>query len=269
MEPSSQLEKRQHKKKEVFYLSHKRKKNRFPIGLIQDGDQDQETIYLCDDGDGEFNKLFLDESESPKIRLLFDLRPGHEPCFWVGGARNSGKTTFCRNLIEHFHQVCPKKDVFLVSDVERDPILDELKYVMRIPMNEKLMNVDVKETLPDCFIVFDDVLNVENKDLKDKIMAMMKTILNNGRHHGIIFCATSHLLNPDEKSLGRKAMADISYVTFFPGAGIDHQITYFLKHYMGFKQDLIDSVLKLNTRWVTVQTFKPRMLIWEKGIYRL
>lgn len=267
----SELVNRKQTKKENFYLSHDQKKNSFPIAMIvADGDEENcELVYCCEEGNGDFNKIFIPDDDDSKIVMLFDTRDGKQPCFWIGGPRNSGKTTFSRGLIEYFHSVFPKKDIFLVSDVEKDSILDDLDYLIRIPMSEDILNVDVKETLPNCFILFDDVLSIENKQIKDKIMNMIKTILNNGRHYGIVMACTSHLLNPDERSLGRRTMADISFVTFFPEGGIQHQISYFLEHYMGQNKVTVESILKLNSRWVSCYTPKPRMLIWEKGIYRL
>jgi hypothetical protein len=93
----------------------------------------------------------------------------------------------------------------------------------------------------------------------------MHDILEIGRSFGIYCIITSHLVNPNERKDSRTIWNEAHTVTIFPRSGNRHGMNYALKNYIGLDNKMIDKVLSVPSRWVTIGKQYPMYILHEKG----
>lgn len=192
---------------------------------------------------------------------------------YIAGAGGSGKTYYTTSILEQIGKVCPKKKIYLFSDVQEDPVIDKIKNLIRIDLEklqEKLKELGKAEIDPDDFAdsvcVFDDIDSLEKNTYK-LVSHFRDKLLRRGRHNNISTIVTSHNLTNYADS--RVILNESTSITFFiQSSGID-QIKYTLRKYCNLGTAEIKRILSLPSRWTTVTKVCPRLVMFEKGAYLL
>lgn len=187
---------------------------------------------------------------------------------YIAGPSDSGKSYYTRKYIEQMKKVYPKRDVFLLSDVEVDPEIDKIKPI-RIPLNEDYLedNKISPDTLANSIVIFDDIDSISDKKVKEKVDKLKDSLLKRGRHEDISVIITNHQLTDYKRT--REILNESNLITFFPKSGSSNGIKYMLKTYVGMDTKQIKRVFELPSTWVTVYKRYPMYLMHEKGLYLL
>ena len=93
-------------------------------------------------------------------------------------------------------------------------------------------------------------------------------IMECGRKLQINIILTNHLKHTREKKFARIVMNELQYLTVFVKTG-SQQIKYVLKTHFGLSQQQVNTILNLNSRWVTIVKIYPMLVIYEDGVYIL
>jgi len=238
------------------------------VALITGGKYDKKKVYIDPDyDDGVEEMICTDESTiMPKIDKC------SERCIWyICGPSGSGKSTYAAQLIKDFSKEYPKSTIYIISrtDYKNDPAYKNLKMI-QVPATEALLEhrIDIeKDIRPDSLMVFDDFNTIPDKLVREYIQHLICDIMETGRKLRINCILTNHLIIPNEKSFARTLLNEIQNLTVFPKSGSSHAINYVLKTYFGMSRKEIKEILKLKSRWVSINRTYPMNVIYNKGVY--
>lgn len=190
---------------------------------------------------------------------------------YVAGASGSGKSFFACRLAKEFKRQHPKSNIYLFS---RTPWEDDVSYKglnpIQIPMNQSLVNepLDLSEIESGSMVLFDDTGSHPNKNIRGAVNDLMVEICEIGRKYNIHAIITSHLINPNDKSIGRILMNELTSIVVFP-AGSFHQISYCFKTYLGLTKKQIEQCVDTDSRWICIMKNYPQLLIDDESIRML
>jgi hypothetical protein len=185
---------------------------------------------------------------------------------YISGVSGSGKSTFIKNYVAMYKKLYPKRQIILFSQKESDPALDDIKNLIRIKIDNELVEdpINCYETFKDAMVIFDDVDAVGDKKIKNAIDKLKEDCLQNGRDHNIETLITSH--NVSNGLSTRTILRESMYAVLFK-SGPQMQTKYYLMRYLGFSKQQSDRALSLPSRWFAIRQHAPMVVIYEKGAY--
>ena len=204
-----------------------------------------------------------------KLEILPNFK--ERDIIYVAGPSGSGKSTIASKIIEKFKDVYPKREVYIFSRLDKDPVLDRLK-PNRIKIDESLVTrpIDIQTEIKEgALLLFDDVNTIQNPYIKHAIDSLMSDVMEAGRKLKIWLVITNHLVIPNEKKLARTILNEMHKIVFFPKSGSSQQITYALQKYFGLSKKNIEKILQIKSRWILVNKNFPQYVLHEKGCYLL
>lgn len=185
---------------------------------------------------------------------------------YIAGPSGSGKSTYTRRYMINYLKVYPDNKIFIFSCVPKDKAFDDLPNIVRIPIDDSLIHINM-EDLKDSCCIFDDIDVVPSELVRKILQNLRDRTLEIGRHNHITVCATSHqLLNYKATKV---LLNEATSVTVFPGSGSSYHIKNFCKNHCGLDNKAIAKVLALPSRWVTFVRRSPMCVLHEKGIVML
>jgi adenylate kinase family enzyme len=262
-----------------------------PIGFIEDGELDGNIIYLQnDDEEYSASETESDESENEFFQPVsgaglkrIKIRHGRivpipsEKRFvdYVVGMSGSGKSTYASKIIDKYHRLYPKNDIYLFSMKDKDPVFTPYEkngIMTRIVLDETLLETDPKEVVDingDSLMVFDDVDAMAdiNPTMMKKINAIRKYIMEVGRAANVSIINCSHDINHIgvNRDFSRKMMNEMTSLTFFNKTANIHQLEYCLKKYFSMDPEEIKSLRNYKrTRWTRMNRHYPKYILREK-----
>lgn len=188
---------------------------------------------------------------------------------YIAGPSGSGKSTYASKYIENYKSIHPDKPIYVFSRLPKDQAIDRLNPT-RIVINEELIKypIDIsKELVGGCLVLFDDCDTINDDKLKKAVSKLKNDILETGRHNEIYIVNTSHLVNPNERKDARTIMNECHSLTVFPKSGSAHAIRYALQKYFGLGKEMIEDILNLPSRWVTIFKSYPQCVLYDKGAF--
>lgn len=237
-----------------------------PIGFFEGGKHDGKILYAYK---GRKNKdLYVEvdiseEGEKPKIKPIHNV--GANDVIYFCGSSGAGKSTMLNQYVKSYKAQYPKRKTYIISreDYEDDPALKDLKMI-QIDMDEPLDFIG--EDLSECLFVFDDVLNLINKEKQKNINELIVDLLENARKRDISIYLTSHIINPDNK-MARVILNEIKKLVVFPANASKHQLTYALTKYFNISKKKIDKVINSDSRYVIISRICPNYCLEEQKAY--
>lgn len=185
--------------------------------------------------------------------------------FYIAGQSGSGKSTFASFLIESYIKIFPTNKVFLFSNKDYDPVLDQYS-IIRVKIDEELINDPIMcSDLQNSLVIMDDIEAISNKKLEREMEIIRDRILNQGRSYKIYFILISHLINDYKKT--RTILNEMHNITLFPGNTTYYSLKYLFEKYFGFDKANIKKLINLNTRWVSIYRQPKTTILYEKGAY--
>ena len=182
---------------------------------------------------------------------------------FISGSSGSGKSVFVARYIRELQKIYKKKKIYFFSQLEEDPVIDELKLI-RVSIDADIVDnpPDIKnfEHKDGSLLVFDDFDTLTPPILK-QLMVFINMVLSCGRHYNIECIITSHLSN--RGAMYRNIMLESQTFTVYPGSS-NYFITYMLKQYMGITdKKIINDILHARSRWVMLYRNYPQLYITE------
>ncbi|AVL93344.1 DNA packaging protein [Zamilon virus] len=229
-----------------------------PFAKISGGKYKGKMAYVNEENDKGRNELKL-----PEGKFVPYPNPLTREVVYVAGQSGSGKSTYAAQYIYNYKKLFPANKVFVFSRLEMDQILASLGCI-QIPIDEELSEMDAIRDIKNALCLFDDIDTIKDKNLKNCVYDIQNDILETGRHKNIYILVTSHLINGNDKKNSRTILNEAHKVTFFPKSG-SYAINYFLKNYIGIPKKDIDEILKIKSRWITINKGYPLYIFYETG----
>jgi len=223
----------------------------------------------------QYTKNFIDYYEKYFVindGILLPLTKEHERSVdYISGPSGSGKSHYAADLARSFQFMHPDKDIYIFSRTEpkNDPAFKKINFIP-IPIDDSIVTdpIDItRELTRGCLVIFDDCNTIIDDKQKKAVDNLMSDIMEVGRKLDIWIIITNHLVNPNEKKLGRTIMNEMQTFTFFPKSGSAHQIKYCLQKYFGLSNKQITAILNLPSRWVTIHKNFPLTVMYDKGAF--
>lgn len=260
---------------DIFKGSKKSKLTKSQIARIKKAIKNNEDVPVDDDIYEIIDKAKKKSHERSKKEFkIFDngvIQPlprfnKTERCF-IAGQTECGKSHWCKNYLKQLRKVHPDKKIFVISDVDEDPEIDEIENLERLELTDELEDKKppAPEVFADSIVLFDDIDSIQNKKVYQMVQGLRDSLLRRGRHEDISVLVTSHLLTNYKDT--RIILNECNSITLFCRSGSTYGIKYLLKRYIGLDKKQIQKVLNLPSRWVTIYKNYPSYIIYEKGIY--
>lgn len=210
----------------------------------------------------EAKEFHIKEGELQQIPNLRHERD----VLYVAGPSGSGKSTYIGQYLRNYKKTYPKNKIIVFSKVGSDEAFDRIKDVIRIPIDENLIEDPVEMSeLSDSCVVFDDIDVISDKRVRETVQHIRDNTLEIGRHNRISVCATSHQLM--NYKLTRTMINEAHTVTVFPRSGSTYHIKRFLKEYAGFDNKQMNRAMSLPSRWITIHKNYPIYVMYNQGVY--
>ena len=225
--------------------------------------------------DDSLRELYLEAKEEFEARNRKEFTIGYglvtplpdgkrRECPYVCGPSGAGKSTYVSKLIHEMRIADPQTPLFVFSRLDKDDIID-IHHPQRVPLSAdmKITPEDVKQSI----CLFDDIDTIPDKKTFEVVQKLRDDLLETGRHEDVTVISTCHMMMNYKKT--RVPLNEATSVTFFPGAGSSYHIKRYLKEHAGMEKKMIEKILKLPSRWVTLYRRSPQYIIYEKGCFLL
>jgi hypothetical protein len=225
------------------------------------------VISLSDKSKYSSEEIVLDKNETfspmPNINKNRDV-------LYIFGSSGSGKSYYVFLYAQQYKKLYPKNNIYVFSTLDSDKEgIDKIKGIKRIKLNKEFVDDELipTEEFKNSLIIFDDVDNISDKQLKKRVWAYMNNFLQTGRHFNISLAITFHISagGADTKMIINEA----SSITFFGATIGGRNLKYMLDSYLGLDKQQINKVKKLNSRWITILKTYPKVILSEKECYIL
>lgn len=237
-----------------------------PYCAVIGGSADKEIIYTISHPssarksvlDKSHKRITVEDGEFQQIPS-FNIR-----VLYIAGPSGAGKSRYCARYLRIFQSMYPECQFYLFSRVQDDPAFKDLD-LLEIPVDDSLLQLPLEyDSLEDnCVVIFDDIDQVSNDELKKKINTFVRQVLEMGRHKNIKCLITSHLLNPADKAQGRVIMNESHSVTFFPQMSGHKAINYYLTQYAGLDTKERNKLYKIQSDWITLIKRAPQSIMTQ------
>lgn len=218
-----------------------------------------------------------DESAETHIKLpagsMFRLIPTKDPkkreVWYIAGASGSGKSHIARGLAEEYMKQFPDRDVYLVSKLEEDDTLDNIKGRKLTRLNpKKLVESPLKDLtrLENSMVIFDDYDTFTGKEMK-VIQQLIDDIAIMGRHNNITMLCLTHYLTNYSKT--RLLLTEATHIVVYPLSTGAHALNYLLKTYLGLEKEEIGAIRRGGSRWVMLYKNYPNYCVTETEAFLL
>jgi Cdc6-like AAA superfamily ATPase len=187
---------------------------------------------------------------------------------FITGQSGSGKSTSARKYIEEYHKLYKKRPIYLFSYFDSDKSLDACKYIKRIKLDDSFVNTSFHVSdFQDSLIIFDDIDCIKNKALKNKLVHILGSLLELGRHHNVEVIYCSHVATKGNET--QCILNETTCLTIYPKVMSSRSLKYLLESYFGLDKSQIRKIKMLNSRAVSIVKTYPNIIIYEGGAYVL
>jgi hypothetical protein len=145
-----------------------------------------------------------------------------------------------------------------------------VKKIQRIDIYDKdFLNEDLDpEEFANSIVVMDDCDCIDDKKLKNKILAFFKKLcFIIGRHHKITVCWLAHDVVSGHET--KSILNECTSITIFPKGLGSKKIHYLLASYFGLSKEEVERIKKLETRSVTIIKTYPKCVVSDHDIFIL
>ncbi len=224
----------------------------------------------------ELYKLCCEEQDNEQVLKLeygakFEIMPSEDPKksgrYYIAGMSESGKSYIAKDIIDNYHSLFPKRKIYVISRLKKDPTLDSSKAKL-IRINPETF-IDEPPTIEEfsdnkegCLIVFDDFDSFKGK-IGAIIQAFIDDVLMCGRHENISTVLCTHYLTNYKQSAIK--LAESQYYVIFPNGATSKKLSYLLENYGGIDDKNVKMIKRLG-RWALVSRCFPQYIVSESEV---
>lgn len=182
------------------------------------------------------------------------------------GSSGSGKSFLTKKYCKEYKLLKPDNEIFLISDVDDDPSLADLKYIHIKLDKDILRDIDLS-TLENSIVIFDDSDTPNDRELSKIVDTLKDNIAQKGRHFNISFFITTHMACNYSKT--RILLNECSKYIIFPNSGPSKQMKNMFCTYGGLSGKKFDEIKRVPSRWCMLSTSFPNYLVFDHKIQLL
>lgn len=207
--------------------------------------------------------IHLEIDENATFNILPNTNPDKRDLYYICGASGSGKSYIAKQIATNYHKLYPKRPIYVVSKLENDETLDEMKFIVRLDFSDWVKEPPNINNISDCMVIFDDVDGIKGK-LGKAVHNFMEDIAITGRKHGdnqgniSMLYITHHITNYSQTAL---ILNESQNFIVYPRSTNTKSLRYLLDNYLGMDLDDIRKIKKLNTRWLWIRSHYPQFII--------
>ena len=217
-----------------------------------------------------YKSLRTQQNNATQVTLpadsMFEIVPTTDPkkrdVFYIAGASGSGKSYVARTIAQNYAKLYPDRDVYLISKLDEDPVLDKMKTgrPKRIEIGSLVETPceDISE-FANSLLLFDDVDTFTGKEEK-AVQQLMDDIGAMGRHHCISMAIMTHRITNYKKT--RLILNEATHYVLYPQSTSFHNMKYLLSTYLGLAPDEIKDLKKCG-RWTCFHKNVPQWMLSE------
>jgi len=228
-------------------------------------------MYMTDRPQDCMGETFREVKLKDKPNLHFQPIPDknkERSITYVTGASGSGKSYWTRMYVDEYKRLYPKREVYLISSISDDSSIDKIKGLNRISLEGEFLTADVTASdFKDSCLIFDDTDCITNKPLKMKIVGLLNSVLETGRHFNVEVIYTSHLACDGLNT--KRILNECKAVVIFPSGLGGRSIKYLLDNYFGLDKEQIKKIKGVNSRWVSICKTYPMCVVSDKESFIL
>lgn len=228
-------------------------------------------MYMTDRPQDCMGETFREVKLKDKPNLHFQPVPDkskERSITYVTGASGSGKSYWTRMYVDEYKRLYPKREVYLISSISDDSSIDKIKGLNRVSLEGEFLTADVTASdFKDSCLIFDDTDCITNKPLKMKIVGLLNSVLETGRHFNVEVIYTSHLACDGLNT--KRILNECKSVVIFPSGLGGRSIKYLLDNYFGLDKDQIKKIKGVNSRWVSICKTYPMCVVSDKESFVL
>lgn len=215
-----------------------------------------------------YDEMSEDTAKDNSITLpdesLFQVIPNPDSncreVLWVAGMSGSGKSYFAKNYAESYKKIYPDREIYLVSRLDKDETLDNMK--IGKPKRISLQSIfddppDISE-FEKCLVIFDDVLESLKGNQLKIIQNIIDTIATQGRHTVTSMLICSHTLSNYKST--RQILMECHYIVVYPNSTAFKPMKYVLENYAGMTKEQVHDIKKLG-RWCAIYKMFPPYIV--------
>ena len=234
--------------------------------IVKDGkDKETKKLYVTDKESSVRNGFKSFECTENETLQLVPNNKTERQCLYICGQSGSGKSYFTSNYVKQYKKMYPSRNIFVISSIEEDKSIDSLKPKRINVMHPDFMNDDFSaEDFKDSLVIADDV-DVFPTKIKKKVLSIVNSILQIGRHFNVSLCFTTH--NPCNGAETKILLSEAHVITLFPKTTGNKAIKYLLDNYLGMDKHQIARVKKMKSRAVSIIRGYPQCVLGEKECF--
>ena len=239
------------------------------IALLTNKNNKKTKIVSVEDDEEKVKDYFEDYvcKKGETIQLI-PIKQKERSVEFITGQSGSGKSTFAKKYFEQYHKMYKKREIYIFSYFSEDKSID-CNYIHRIKLDDKFCQTEfhLEEDFSNSLCLFDDIDCIRSKVLRNKLVHILHSLLELGRHHNCEVCYCSHLATKKDET--RIILNECSSITIFPKVMNARSMKYLLENYFGMNKDQIKRIKQLKSRAVTICKTYPNIVIYEGGAYVL
>lgn len=194
--------------------------------------------------------------------LMPETDPSARSVISVNAPSGAGKSTWCANYATLYKRLWPDRDVFCVSALAEDAVLDAVP-VTRLSLEkiaaEPITDITTTFGGPAC-VIFDDCEALPKAQLL-AVNNWVSQCLVLGRHAGITVLICSHLANAGAQS--RVRQLESHWIVSFMQVTPFSTLAYSLRRACGMSEKDVRELKRVPSRWCAVHCQAPPLALFE------
>ncbi len=230
--------------------------NGMSLGSIIDllaGDEEEEKCPL------PTSEIRLDQDD--KIEVV--PAPTNERII-IGGPAGSGKSYWAAIYARLWQKLHPEGLIHIFVRQADDPAYKGIEFE-EIVVDNTILERDLGIfDFVDTLVIFDDMDNLQDKDVIVYIHKLLNDLMACGRKQNIYVMYVTHIFKNRLKT--QVALNESNKIVFFNGMG-DRGNVGVLKDYAQMSKDEVARLIAVKSRWCCLERKRPRYVVHEKGIF--
>jgi len=233
--------------------------------VMKDGKETNQKLYVTDNVNAARNGVSTFECKDGESLQLTPNNQTERQCIYICGQSGSGKSFFTTNYVKQYKKQFPKRNIFVISSIEEDKSIDSLKPKRINVMHPEFMTEEFSaQDFKDSLVIADDV-DVFPTRIKKKVMTIVNSILQIGRHFNVSLCFTTH--SPTNGAETKILLSEAHIITVFAKTTGSRALKYLLDNYLGMDKKQIEKLKKMKSRAVSVIRGYPQVVLGEKEAF--